>query len=151
MSPCCTQVLFYELQYVDKRLKEMLCDAKLVPQSPTQVCAKCYDEAAPDYNTRWLPWLECAQPYAHANEERITLLVGDDHEVVEVIELPSSLSVCPLSKLTICRKVHQRGGCPDGYYCKSPHRVEELEYWKWTIVHKILEKVSYSVVSSESQ
>ena len=125
----------------DKSLKNLLCMAKLVPQSPTRACVKCYDQAAPDYNTRWLPWLECAQPYDHSNEERMTLIVGDDHEVVEVLELPSGLTDRHPSTLTLCQKARQRGGCLDGYYCNSPHRKEELEYWKWTIVHKHLKKV----------
>ena len=119
----------------------MLLSAKLVPQSSTKVCVKCYDEANAHYNTRWLPWLECAHPKDHAREDRITLIVGDDHEVVEVIELPSSLLGHHPSKITLCRKNSQPEGCPDGYNCKYPHSDEELEYWKWTIVQKQLEKV----------
>ena len=125
----------------DRHLKELLLSAKLVPQSPTKVCVKCYNEADAHYNTRWLPWLECAHPKDHAHEDRITLIVGDDHEVVDVIELPSSLLGHHPSKLTLCRKESQPEGCPDGYNCKYPHSEEELEYWKWTIVQKQLEKV----------
>lgn len=119
----------------------MICSAKLVPQSPTRVCVKCYDEAGEDYNTWWLPWLECARPKDHKNEERITVIVGDDFEVVEVIELPSScLSLRP-SQLSMCRKVSQREGCRDEVNCNSAHTPEELNYWKWSIIHKNLGKV----------
>ena len=127
--------------YTDKHLKQVLCGAKLVPQSPTDVCVKCFDEAAQDYNTRWLTWLECAQPESHKDEEGMTLIVGDDHEVVEVIELPQSLEGCHPSEHSLCKKLRQRGGCPDEKNCKSAHSIEELEYWKWTLIHKLLEKV----------
>ena len=70
----------------------MIMDAKMVPQSPSKVCGKCYDEADADYNTRWLPWLECVRPNDHAQEKRVTVIVGDDHEVIEVAEIPSHLS-----------------------------------------------------------
>ena len=119
----------------------MLCTARLVPQSPTDVCVKCYDKAARDYNTRWLPWLECAKPDEHRNEAGMTLIVGDDHEVVEVIELPPSLAGCDPSQLSLCRKTRQRSGCPDEANCKKAHLIEELEYWKWSLIHKLLEKV----------
>ena len=127
--------------YTDKHLKQVLCGAKLVSQSPTDVCVKCFDEAAQDYNTRWLTWLECAQPDSHKDEEGMPLIVGDDHEVVEVIELPRSLERCHPSELSLCKKLRQRGGCPDEKNCKSAHSIEELEYWKWSLIHKLLEKV----------
>ena len=122
-------------------LKEMLLSAKLVPQSPTKVCVKCYDEADTHCNTRWLPWLECAHPEDHAHENKTTVIVGDDHEVVEVIELPPSLLGHHPSKLTLCSHISQQEDCPDGHNCKYPHSDEELEYWKWTIIQKQLEKV----------
>ena len=123
----------------------MLCKAQLVPQSPSKVCVECYDEADENQNTRWLPWLECARPKEHEQNERITVIVGDNHEVLEVTELPSSLSTADPSRLTLCRKVNLPGGCPDDDSCNFPHSDEELEYWKWNIVHQYLGKVTNSV------
>ena len=111
----------------------MIMDAKMVPQSPSKVCGKCYDEADADYNTRWLPWLECARPNDHAQEKRVTVIVGDDHEVIEVAEIPSHLMGYKPSQL--CGFLCQ---CSDSAACKRPHSQEELEYWKWCNVHQRL-------------
>ena len=119
----------------------MICSAKLVPQSPTRVCVKCYDEASKDQNIQWLPWLECAQRRDHKNEDRITVIVGDNFEVFQVIELPSSCLSLRLSQLSLCRKVSQPEGCPGDVSCNSAHTPEELNYWKWSIIHENLGKV----------
>ena len=117
----------------DKKLIDMIYEAKLTPQSPTNVCVKCYDEAQLHNNTQWLPWLECARPTDHAKEDRITVIVGDNHTLIEVAEIPSCLLRCPPSQLSLCRKITQPKGCSGA--CNSAHSYEELQYWKWSIVH----------------
>ena len=128
--------------------KNWLQSAELTPQSPTDVCVKCYDKGSPFYNTRWLTWLECAKHPEHEGEMGVTLIVGDDHEVVEVLELPRSLEGYSPQQLTLCKKTKQRKGCPDEVSCKNAHSIEELEYWKWTLIHKVLEKVYTPFVGS---
>ena len=123
---------------LDKNLKALLCSSNLMPQSPTDMCEKCYDSASPFNNTRWLTWLECARHPEHRDEMGVTLIVGDNHEVVEVIELPQSLAGCQPQQLALCE---QGRGCPGGYSCKKAHSTKELEYWKWTLIHRVLEKV----------
>ena len=116
----------------------MVQNAKIVPQSPTKVCKKCYDEANTHNNTRWLPWLECAQPNNPEHEDRITVVVNNDHQVIKVKDIPSSLSQYDPSQLDrlLCRR------CSNRDQCTSAHSVEELEYWKWSSVQKQLERVS---------
>ena len=135
-----------ELSSSDKALINLLQSSKLVPQSPTDVCVKCYDSASPFYNTRWLTWLECAKHPDHRDEMGVTLIVGDDCEVVEVLELPKNLAECSPQQLVLCEKMRQRRGCPDEVNCKKAHSKEELEYWKWTLIHKVLEKVQYYIL-----
>ena len=110
----------------------MIRKAGIVPHSPTKVCVKCYDEADAHNNTRWLPWLECAQPDNHRHEDRITVIVSDDHRVVKVGVVPSNLLECNPSQIQtfICQ------GCSDNYHSK-----EEVEYWKWSNVQRRLERV----------
>ena len=125
----------------ENTLKRLLQRARLVSQSPTDVCVKCYNGASPFYNTRWLTWLECAKHPEHEGEMGVMLIVGHDHEVVEVLELPRSLSGCSPHELSLCEKMKQPRGCPDEVNCKNAHTIEELEYWKWSLIHKVLEKV----------
>lgn len=121
----------------DQQLIAMLQNARLVPQSPTSVCVKCYDEANAYHNVRWLPWLECARWKEHEQEEQVTVIVGDNLKVVRVEELPSHWSALQPSQLTLCRRSLS---CQDDN-CSFPHSNEELQYWKWSIIHKHLEKV----------
>ena len=114
----------------EKQLIGMINEARLIPQSPTNVCVKCFHEAQVNDNTRWLPWLECAQPNDHAKYDRITVVVNDDHKLVQVAEIPSCLLRCPPSQLSLCT---QPKGCSGA--CNSAHSYEELQYWKWSIVH----------------
>ena len=123
---------------LDKNLKALLCSSNLMPQSPTDVCEKCYGSASPFNNTCWLTWLECARHPEHRDEMGVTLVVGDNHEVVKVIELPKSLAGCQPQQLALCE---QGRDCPGGYSCKKVHSTKELEYWKWTLIHRVLEKV----------
>ena len=131
----------------DKKLIDMIIyEAKLTPQSPTNVCVKCYDEAQLHNNTQRLPWLECARPTDHAKEDRITVIVGDNHTLVEVEDIPSCLLRCPPSQLSLCRKITQPKGCSGA--CNSAHSYEELQYWKWSIVHNSMPQEN--VMSSHS-
>ena len=118
----------------------MICDARLTPQSPTNVCTKCYHEAQAYNNTQWLPWLECARPLDHATEDRIKVIVSDDHKLVQVAEIPPSLLALPLSQLSLCKKVNQPKGCSGASTCNSAHSQEELEYWKWSKVHNSIQQ-----------
>ena len=122
----------------EKQLIDMMYEARLTPQSPTKVCVKCYDKAKVNNNTRWLPWLECARPTDHAKEERITVTVGDNHMVVRMEEIPSCLLRCPPSQLSLCKMVNLPKGCTGD--CNSAHSNEELEYWKWSIVHNAIQQ-----------
>jgi hypothetical protein len=124
---------FIKTLYKEKQLIDMIFEARLIPQSPTNVCVKCFHEAQVNDNTRWLPWLECAQPNDHAKYDRITVVVNDDHKLVQVAEIPSCLLRCPPSQLSLCRKITQPKGCSGA--CNSAHSYEELQYWKWSIVH----------------
>jgi hypothetical protein len=117
----------------EKQLIDMIFEARLIPQSPTNVCVICYREAQVNDNTQWLSWLECAQPKDHAKDDRITVVVSDDHKLVQVAEIPSCLLRCPPSQLSLCRKITQPKGCSGA--CNSAHSYEELQYWKWSIVH----------------
>ena len=110
-----------------------------MPQSPTDVCEKCYGSASPFNNTCWLTWLECGRHPEHSDEMGVTLVVGDNHEVVKVIELPKSLAGCQPQQLARCE---QGRDCPGEYSCKKAHSTKELEYWKWTLIHRVLEKVN---------
>ena len=111
---------------------DLLGHSRFVPQSSSKVCAKCYEDAAPYNNTRWLTWLECGHHPDHEEEDRVTLIVGDDDKVVCVREPLDSQLKPP------CEKMHWRGGCHDG---DRAHCIEELEYWKWKLAHTLLEYV----------
>ena len=127
---------------VDRYLRDLLCSSRLVAQCPsTEVCAKCYDNAAEFNNTHWLTWLECGQLPGHEEEDGITLIVGDSNNISDAIELPTSLESFHPQQLTLCDKVHWPKGCPHGYNCNRAHCIEELEYWKWSLVHRKLEQV----------
>ena len=127
---------------VDRQLRELLCTSRLVPQCPsTEVCAKCYESAAQSDNTRWLTWLECGQLPGHEEENGVTLIVGTNNKVTNVTELPPSLYGCHPQQLAFCERLHRPGGCPDGNNCNRAHSIEELEYWKWSLVHGKLEQV----------
>ena len=125
-----------------RNLKFLLCNSKLMVQSPTDVCMRCYDSASPSYNTRWLTWLECAKHPDHRDEKGLTLIIGDRHDVTEVLELPKSLAGCEPQQLAMCERIMQRRSCRDEYKCTKAHSIEEREYWKWTLIHKKLEKVT---------
>jgi hypothetical protein len=132
---------FIRTLFKDKHLKELLRCSKLVPQCPSRdVCMKCYRTTAPSNSTRWLTWLECGQLPDHKDEERMTLIVGDDYNVTVARELPPHLYECHPLALPICKEFHLPGGCPGGYYCKEAHSIEELQYWKWGLIHKALEE-----------
>ena len=122
----------------ESNLIEKILDARMVPQSPTKVCIRCYDEADADDNTRWLPWLECARPDDHANEERITVIVSDGHKVLEVADIPPSLLGQQHTQIRLCSQE-----CKNGKSCNNAHSYEELEYWKWCYVQQLLGKVYY--------
>ena len=132
----CYELLLYPFT-TDEQLTIMIRKAGIVPHSPAKVCVKCYDEADAHNNTRWLPWLECAQPDNHRHEDRIIVIVSDDHRVVEVDDIPSHLLEHNPSKLQrfLCR------GCSDENECHLAHSKEELDYWKWSNVQRRLEKV----------
>ena len=120
-------------------MKDKLLQAELVPQSPTDVCEFCYDEAWANSNTLWLSWLQCAHLKDYEHEYRIAVVVADDQKVVEVRDIPSRLLKLSPSKLVLCSKPD---GCPHEENCTHPHSQEELEYWKWNIIHELLGKVS---------
>ena len=100
------------------------------------MCVKCYDEADADYNTRWLLWLECAQPNDPENEERVTVIVSDGHKVVKVADIPLSLLGQQHTQIRLCS-----WECRYGESCNKAHSHEELEYWKWCYFHQLLGKV----------
>ena len=121
-------------------MRDLLYSSRLVSQSSsTNVCAKCYKDAAPFNNIRWLTWLECGQHPDHEEEDRVTLIVGDSNSVAVARKLPACLEGCHPQQLALC--VHWRGGCPNGYNCNRAHSNEELEHWKWSLVHRKLVQV----------
>ena len=126
---------------IDESLIDMICKSKMVPQSPTRVCAKCYLEADTNYNTQWLSWLECAQPNDHEQEDKKIIVIGDDHEVIELRELPSCRMALQPTQLSLCRNINLPAGCPFDDSCTFAHSNEELEYWKWSSIHQQMEKV----------
>ena len=121
---------------------EVLLNAKLVPQSLSNVCKLCYDGASANFNTLWLSWLQCAQPKDCEHEYRIAVAVADDQTVVKVRDIPSRLLKLSPSKLVLCRNFSKPDVCPYEEKCTYPHSLEEFEYWKWNIIHELLGKVS---------
>ena len=133
---------------LDRCMRDLLYSSRLVPQSlSTNVCAKCYKDTAPFNNIRWLTWLECGQHPDHEEEDRVTLIVGDSNNVAVARKLPACLEGCHPQQLALCKKVHWRGGCSDGYNCNRAHSNEELEYWKWSLVHRKLLQVFIVLVT----
>ena len=129
----------------DQMLKDFLINARLVPQSPSDVCERCYEQVRTNSNARWLPWLQCAHPQEHEHQQasRIRVVIGDGPSVVKVRELPPRLLTLSPSQLTLCSRYNT---CDNQENCTSPHSIEELEYWKWCICngpHR-LGKVQYS-------
>ena len=138
-QPTCTSL------YIDKHLKDLFCQSRLAPISSTKVCAKCYDNAAQFHNTNWLTWLECGHVPHHDEDTRVTLTTGENEIVALTRELPQSLEGCHPQDLALCEEVDS---CPDRYNCNRAHCIEELEYWKWSLVHRKLEEVRKTIMKT---
>lgn len=108
------------------------------------MCKSCFLE-----NTEavWLTWLKCIHPNKHHRFFHGCVTVVLDREKSQLVQVRtkiSHLNRVPVNEIALCGFIP---GCYKEDKCKFAHSPEELNYWRWGKVRKILDSKLDKIVS----